>query len=330
MTPQHITPRIAYGQIAGIVSAVPMLTVSNDDMPDPDGAHRAARNTGVVERRWCFDGQTGADLCVAAASKLLEDMHWAPESIDTLVYVTQTGSLAMPADAFVIAARLGLDERCVIMQTSWACSGYVMGLYATLRVMDGMRALLLVGDATSRECDPRDRATAPLFGDAGSATAIVPSGRVTDFWIGQDGSRAHALQRKNGKRMEMAGLGVAAFALGTVPALIQAMTDGTERRPDWWALHQANATILQQIVRRGGIDAEFEAGRVPVNIARFGNTAGASIPLLMTTDEAMRAALLDGPRQNVGMVGFGAGLSWAGARMDVGPLRVCDMIEVAP
>ena len=62
---------------------------------------------------------------------------------------------------------------------------------------------------------------------------------------------------------------------------------------------------------------------VPVNIDRFGNTSMSSIPLLMSTD--LSARLTSEPTRMVA-AGFGVGLSWGAALLDLEPLRVSETI----
>lgn len=107
----------------------------------------------------------------------------------------------------------------------------------------------------------------------------------------------------------MNGQEVFKFAVRSVPAsltrtLEKAGKDATAI--DWLVMHQANQRILDAVAQRFDIAQE----RVVSNIARYGNTSAASIPLAL--DEAVRLGKVK-PGDVIATAGFGAGLSWATA-----------------
>lgn len=330
---RHATAR---GSIVGVVAAVPARVITNADCPDPEAADEAAKLTGVRERRWVATGQSARTLCTDAAKRLLEGLAWKPASIDVLVYVTQTPDGAVPADVYRIAADLGLPVSCACLQINWSCAGYVYGLWTTMRLLDsGKRALLLVGDATSTIADPGDRATAPLFGDAASATAIEGSSVEQHFVLGTDGAgadklcqdlRASRIRLEDGPFLEMDGAAVFNFTLREVPKLV---ADLRTIMPDahWHLMHQANEFILKHLVRKCGLAPAY----TPINIQRFGNCSSASIPLLMCdalslvlTKHASKEAPL-----KLALLGYGAGWAYAGGAIRCEHiLGVCELIEV--
>jgi 3-oxoacyl-[acyl-carrier-protein] synthase-3 len=75
---------------------------------------------------------------------------------------------------------------------------------------------------------------------------------------------------------------------------------------DWFVAHQANDRINQSVKESLGLPDE----KVPSNIARYGNTSSATIPILM--DELLRSG-----RMRVGelvcLFALGAGLNWGAA-----------------
>lgn len=319
----------AHGWIAGVVAAVPDNVITNDDCPDPAAAHEAARITGVHERRWVRAGQTAEDLCGTAAARLLGALGWQPSEVDALVYVTQTPTRAVPADVYSIAASLGIKAPCV--QVNWSCAGYVYGLWLLMRLLQpGQRGLLLVGDATSTICDPGDRATAPLFGDAGSATAIVGGGQEQHFFLGTDGSGADKLCQAGCVRdvppelpgmLQMDGAAVFNYTLRAVPQLA-ADVRGVMPDPSFWLLHQANAFMLDHLARK----CQLPYLSTPTNVHLFGNCSSASIPLLMASTP------VEFPLQlqpcDIAMIGMGAGWAHGAAALRGVHLRVCELIEV--
>ena len=329
---RHATAR---GSIVGVVSAVPARVITNADCPDPAAADEAAKLTGVLERRWVGPGQSSRTLCTDAAKRLLEGLAWAPASIDVLVYVTQTPEGAVPADVYRIATELGVPVSCACLQINWSCSGYVYGLWTTMRLLQGgQRALLLVGDATSTIADPADRATAPLFGDAGSATAIGGSDVEQHFVLGTDGAGADKLccnlhgsitidEQIEGPHLHMDGAAVFNFTLKRVPQLVKDVMAHSE--PTYLLFHQANRFMLEHLVKKAGLQGYATGSAIPTNIERFGNCSCASIPLLMCSELVPD---LTRSWNRLALFGFGAGYAWAGASIQCAPLDVVELIEV--
>jgi 3-oxoacyl-[acyl-carrier-protein] synthase-3 len=206
------------------------------------------------------------------------------------------------------------------------------------------RVLLAVGDTSGKTIDPSDRATAMLFGDAGTVTAIEQSDEgeesIADFILGSDGKGADNLivpngafrvRRAEGKlegrnldRLYMDGGEIFTFTLKSVPPLINETVEvaGIEREGyDAFLLHQANTFMINHIAKKAKLPKE----KVPINMDRYGNTSSATIPLLMTTDLADSLAA---GKMRLGMFGFGVGYSWASASIDVGPLKCVETITL--
>lgn len=215
--------------------------------------------------------------------------------------------------------------------------------------MDGesiKRMLLVVGDKSSIYQDIQST-TSLLFGDAATATALEmdePKDAIDQediVILGTDGSGEGAIEvdhclpyqldcadeifKKPVIRMD--GPTVASFALRTVPTLIRALDHArynnsnlTAERHDYYLLHQSNASLLTNIGRKAGIDFN----RLPINTYEYGNTASASIPLLITTS---LAPVVTKSRLSLAMIGFGTGLSWSAISKEIGPLVVADTIE---
>lgn len=323
--------------LRGVVSAVPGAPVLNAVFDARFGAEavaEVAKMTGVEARHFAAEGQTATDLCLASARRLIEALDWPPETIDGLIFVSQTPDQRMPAGALILHGALGLSPNCVAFDVGLGCSGYVYGLWlASVMIQSGRRRVILcAGDISSRFLGPDDRGTAMLFGDAGTATALEasPDAAPMYFVLGSDGGGADAIVVRGGgfrdpsagERLEMKGPEVFAFTLRVVPQLVRDAVEaaGVELEAvDAYAFHQANRFIIQNLVRKLKLAPEA----VPVNIDRFGNTSMSSIPLLMTTDLSAR---LTGERTRLLAAGFGVGLSWGAAVLDLPPLAVAETL----
>jgi 3-oxoacyl-[acyl-carrier-protein] synthase-3 len=336
-------------RVAGIVSCLPSQQMDNASFHDAFGEGTVADVTemiGVRSRRRADANTTTRDLCRTAAERLLAGLEWDPVSVDALIFVSQTPDYRLPASACALQAELGISTSCIAFDVNLGCSGYPYALWLGMTMVQtgaARRVLLAVGDTISKIVDPADRATALLFGDAGTVTAIeqgddsdtahfilgtdgrgaanliVPRGGFKDHSLGDD----RRLAGRDAASLYMDGGEIFNFTLRAVPALVARTAAHAQTGIDAYdafLFHQANMFMLKHLAKK----AKLPADRVPINIDRFGNTSSASIPLLMTTDmaDALRTR-----RNRVAMFGFGVGYSWASASLSVGNLRICETIE---
>ncbi|HYD64574.1 ketoacyl-ACP synthase III [Azospirillum sp.] len=337
-------------RIAGLVSCLPERREDTADLATRFGeatAARIAKATGIEARRLAAPDQCASDLAEAAARDLMDGLGWEPGAIDLLVFVSQTPDHVLPATACLLHRRLGLERRCAAFDLSLGCSGFVYGLWSVGALLAtlpaGARALLLVGDTTSRLIDPLDRSVAPLFGDAAAAVALVRDGQAgpMTFDLGSDGAGAPYLMVPGGgmrrpaaepaapATLFMDGTQVFAFTLREVPRSIAATLEAAEwsiADVDHIVLHQANAQMIRHLGQRIGARPE----RMVLALADVGNTSSASIPLALT--QAL-AATLTGPRADGGgcrllLSGFGTGWSWGTVALACPPLAVCRTIAL--
>jgi 3-oxoacyl-[acyl-carrier-protein] synthase-3 len=341
---------LSHVRLAGIVASVPATVLGVDDLSRVFGeaeARKISESSGVVTRYVAPPNLCTSDLCAAAAEKLLEGLGWVRESVDLLIFVSQTPDYVLPPTACVLQRRLGLPKSCAAFDVNLGCSGFTYGLWmaASLLSSGGVRrALLLVGDTVTHIVSPLDRALAPLFSDAGSATALehdVAAGPM-HFELGTDGrGSSHLIVPAGGARtphseetarrtereggnvrsdddLFMDGAEVFAFTLREVPGMIRAVLARAEWGSDGFdacVMHQANLLMLQYLMKKLRLPSE----KVVLTIGEHGNTSSASIPL------AMAHAL--GPRlsresMRLVLAGFGVGYSWGSVALECGPMFI--------
>lgn len=326
--------------VRGIATCVPGGAVDNANYVDgfsDEEVLRVVKSTGVKARHIAGGGVCTSDLCFSAAERLIEKTGWSRDSIELLVFVTQTPDYFMPSTACVLQSRLKLSDRCAAFDVGLGCSGYPYGLCLVSRLLQvgGVsRALLLVGETPSKVCDPVDRSTSLIFGDAGSATALeaVPSGPPSSYLLFTDGEgRDDFIVRAGGFRdrfsdekrdhfIRMNGAGIFSFTLTRVPELFRQSLEFANLEPsdvDFFILHQANGFILEHLRKKMGLPRE----KVPIVIDRFGNTGGVSLALAVTQGGLSR--LPDRPLQLL-MMGYGVGLSWSAAVLQLLPEAILD------
>ena len=348
--------RLNQVRIAGIASAVPVrvLTLADDARVfGQTEIERISQNIGVQKRHVVSPATCTSDLCFAAADRLLNDLGWQRDSIDVLIFVTQTPDYFMPATACVLQERLGLSRGCAAFDVNQGCAGYVYGLWIGGHLARGgaRRVLLLVGDTTSRLVSPRDRTVTSLFGDAGTATALEFSSEapVMQFELGVDGAGRSCLMVPAGafrqphspqssERIERAGGNVRSdedlfmdggevftFVLREVPRLVQTILSAAELTVsdiDMFVFHQANRFMLSHLTKRLKLPPE----RVAIGLTNYGNTSSASIPLAITTE--LREPLSHETRRLM-LAGFGAGFAWGATILQCGPMCLPPLITVA-
>lgn len=272
----------------------------------------------------------------SAPAQALEMAGVAASELDLVVMCTSS-----PDDSFggacLVQAALGATGAAAFDLTA-ACSGFVMGLVTASQFIrtGGARNVLVIGaDALSRFVDWRDRGTCILFGDGAGAVVLTSQPGAPCSLLGFDlnsdgtgnkhltcalrptgGSDGSAKPLSGGaseqgrySNITMNGGEVFKFAVRSVPITLAASLKAaglTAADIDWLVMHQANQRILDSVAQR----LELPPDRVVSNIARYGNTSAASIPLAL--DEAVRAGSIK-PGQVLAMSGFGAGLSWTSA-----------------
>ena len=164
--------------IKGISACVPPLIEENRDIPfySSEEAEKVIESTGVERKHIVADsGITASDLCLKACEKLIEELGWERDSIDMICNVTQTSDYTNHPNAFVLHDKLGLQNDCMSLDLYHGCPGWVIGLSSAASIVSHgslKRALLLVGDNITSVQGRLDRESRPLFGDAGTATAL--------------------------------------------------------------------------------------------------------------------------------------------------------------
>lgn len=332
---------------AGLTCAIPATVedVATDcRLYGDEAATRLSKATGVLSRRVVTPDMCTSDLCYSAAHRLLEQTGYERDTIDALIFISQTPDYLLPATSCTLQSRLGLSKSCAAFDVNLGCSGYPYGLWlASQMVQSGLRrVLLLVGDTVSRMVDQEDRATRPLFGDAGTATLLEadPSANPWTFQLGTDGSgKDHLIVRRglfrdsplDGRpsecaesRLAMNGAEIFAFTLREVPPLVDSCLQAAG-----WALedvhsvvmHQANEFMLKHLAKRLKLPTEKQ----PLSLGTYGNTSSASIPL---TIAASLADACSAETLKLMLVGFGVGYSWGAATVEWGPMPRPEILTV--
>ncbi|MDW8269409.1 MAG: beta-ketoacyl-ACP synthase III [Anaerolineae bacterium] len=322
--------RPRYAHITGWGMAVPDRVVTNHELAQiVDTSDEWIRTrTGIRQRHIAVDPrETSATLGARAARAALEVADFPASRLDLILCATSSPEHIFPSTASLIQDALGAVHAGAC-DLSAACSGFVYALsLASSMIVSGQAdSVLVVGaEVLSRFVDWSDRTTCVLFGDGAGALLLQASpvpGGVLSSVLGSDGSGSDLLIVPAGGSRRPATLetvasgqhfikmdGRAVFRFAT-HVMAEATRQALEKAGlgvadvDLVIPHQANERIIRSSMKQLGLSED----KVFINIDRYGNTSTASIPIAVC--EAVAAGRLR-PNDNVVMVGFGAGLTWA-------------------
>ena len=324
--------------IAGISACVPENEYNNNNYDWISEKERATliKTIGVEKKRHAKKGTTTSDLCYVAANKLLDDLNWDRSEIDLLIFVSQSRDYIIPATAGLLQDKLSLPKSCIAFDVSLGCSGYVYGLSVIGSMMaTGIikKGLLLTGDISTLNTSFQDKSAFPLFGDAGTATAvelstnsksmkfnlqtdgsgydaiIIPDGGIRNFADKETSFEYHKISDgifRNGFNIALDGIKVFNFSLREVKPNVNNLLqkfDLTIDDIDYFVFHQANKLMNETIRKQLKLDKE----KVPYSLKDYGNTSSASIPITIVTKLAKEVS---SNSITFLLSGFGVGLSW--------------------
>jgi 3-oxoacyl-[acyl-carrier-protein] synthase-3 len=317
--------------LAGTGSSVPERRLTNDDLSKmvETSDEWITQRTGIKERRIAGDGETTATLGTAAARRAIESAGIEAQDIDLIVVATITPEMVFPSTACFIGAELGIPGVPAFDMMA-ACSGFIYALVTGANFIRAgqYKTVLVVGAETlSRIVNYKDRNSCILFGDGAGAVVLR---RTDDTKLGliystlhADGTGGDVMKCMPGSRhpicadmiaqeqqfMQLRGREVYKFAVSKFGELIESAMRACELTKDqvkYIVPHQVNQRIIDSAMEKLGMPPE----QAYVNIAKYGNTSAASIPLAL--DEAWRGGTIH-PGDVLIFVAFGGGLTWANA-----------------
>ncbi len=327
--------------ITRLASYVPKLVEENEK-------GRLAKKTGIERRHICPADMTASDMAASAAENVFAS-GFERESVDYILFCTQSPDYPLPTTACILQNRLGLSKRCGALDFDLGCSGYIYGLGLAKGLIETEQAknvLLLTSETYTKYIHPEDHAVRPLFGDAATATVVsaVESKKsgITGIIYGTDGSGADKLivpvggmrqhyhntpittttdqfgNTRTNQNLYMDGGAIMNFALEVVPQTLEKVLQkaGLKKEDvDYYIFHQANRFMLESLQKICGLfDKPYWN-----DCTEYGNTVSSSIPLALTD---MMKARPEVALKNVMLIGFGVGLSWGGCVIDIQKCKI--------
>lgn len=281
---------------------------------------RIVMSTGIHSLGIANAETNASDLCMSAAEYLFNETKIERESIDAIIFISQTPDYKMPATSCILQNKLNLKKGVVAFDINYGCSGYIYGLYQAallIATKSCQKVLVCAGDTMTRYLHPDDHKVRLLLGDAGSATIIESGNDEWAFDIQTDGGGFDKLIIPKDKEMHdshlyMDGAAIMEFALTEVHKsfnLVLEQMGWCKNEISHAILHQPNEFMLTYLRKKLQLTKE----QVPISVKEYGNTGPASIPLTMCdqfheVDKFVEKSVLSG---------FGVGLSWGSIALNL-------------
>jgi len=330
--PSGVNPRsVETVCIAGVGYAIPSGIRSNAEIlkgfPNMTEAE-VVKLTGIRERRYAANGETATSLAATAVQHALEQARIDVKEIDGVIMATLLPDQPVPSAASALAKHLGVPH-ALAFDLNAACAGWLYALEvgrAFIRSGTAKKLLVVTAELLSRITNPKDHATAFLFGD-GAGAAVLTGGegghRLGRMELSGDADQFDAIQRRGGGAarplphpegfdrddfyLQMNGSAVfkhAVIAFGNQIEATLARHNLKTGDVAWIVPHQANERILRAVSKRVGIPYE----RFVVTIGKYGNTSAASVSMALgwAAEEGIFA-----PGDKIIFCSVGAGLTFA-------------------
>ena len=329
-------------RIIGTGSYLPPKVVTNEDIAKSleTSDEWIYSHTGIHSRHVAGADESTATMGAKAAQAAMDAAGVKPEEIGLIVVATSTPDYnPFPSTACLIQGSLGCANAGAF-DLQAACSGFIYALEQArgfVNFYPDKKAIVIGAETLTRILDWTDRGSCILFGDGAGAVVLAndePPGVASlktkaHTLLGADGKGAGFITREGGCReplpldpvtgipwrpipklhsLTLQGHDVFAFAVRTLSKVCRDLCAKLQTTPeelDRVFAHQANARIIEATARRMKLPLE----KFFLNLETTANTSAASIPISL--DQAVRSGELTEGLKIV-MVGFGAGLTYAG------------------
>jgi len=315
-----------HAAISAVYGYVPDTVLSNSDlekMVDTSDEWITTR-TGISERRILKGTGLGTSFMAEKAVKGLLDLSGTdPDDIDLLICATVTPDMPFPSVANLVCNKVGI-KNAFSYDISAACSGFLYALATGAQfVQNGThKKVIVVGsDKMSSIIDYEDRDTSVIFGDGAGVVLLEPSPKygIMDYVMRSDGAGCRHLHIKAGGSVRppshetvdakehyvyQEGQTVFKFAVVKMADITEQVMRKNNLKPediDWLVPHQANKRIIEATRIRLAIPEE----KVMINIAKYGNTTAATLPLcLWDWEDKLKKG------DNMLLTAVGGGFTW--------------------
>ncbi len=250
-----------------------------------------------------------AELGARAASLAMERAGVAREDVGMLFFGSSAADHASPADACNVARELDLEVPALDVNS--ACTSLLAQVHL-LSLMDPGKlppyVLAVACDTLTKTVDYDDRASAVLWGD-GAAAALLSTreparARIVGSLLASRPSAADKVVVPRSGHFQQEGRTVQAFAIRQTASCYEALREehAEPDRPFHFVGHQANLRMLENVCQR----CEIGPDRHHANVEWYGNTGAAGSASVVSMEWEKWS-----DRDDVAIVGVGAGLTWS-------------------
>ena len=315
---------------------LPSQVVTNEELIKefPEwSVEKVSKKVGVNQRHIAADGETAGDMAYKAAQKLFDEYNISPQTIDFVLFCTQSPDYFLPSTACILQHKLGIPTSAGAFDYDLGCSGCVYGMAVAKGLIAAgiaKNVLLLTAETYTKYLHPKDKGNRSIFGDGAAACLISTEGfaEIGGFIVGTNGSGYDNLILKTGAARQkectsienvddngnvrrddylyMNGGEIFNFTVDVVPNLLVNVLEKnhmTRDKIDYYLFHQANKYMLSTIRKICDIPQE----KFYINLENTGNTVSSTI--LIGLKDCIDNKVIT-PGMNVLVAGFGVGLSW--------------------
>lgn len=307
-------------RIVSTGKALPKKMVSNEELSKRvDTSDEWITSRTGIKNRYVCEEESCVSLAVMAGKNAVEKSGIDKEQIGVVIVATSTPNHIVPSVACMVAKNLELEEEVMAFDLSAACTGFLYGMGIANGLLSNLMkpyALVIGSEQMSNMVDYEDRASCILFGDGAGAAVLERSTNrfVQRSWT-RGNERALYCEGIAGekRKLSMNGKDVFKFAVVELERAIRNILETAKMSIedlDYVICHQANARIVEHVKKKfKGYEEKF-----PLNIENYGNTSAASIPMMLS--DLFEAGKLK-PGMKIVCVGFGGGLTWSSAYMEL-------------
>ncbi len=346
-------------RISGILTILPKRVVTfEEEMANynfsPARTMKLKLAMGYKEHRVAAVGQCASDFCIFGLQYLFENSLLHKDEIDALLFVSQSPDYLMPPTSNLIQGHFALKQDIICLDINQGCAGFEIGLLQAFMLLGQPsvnKVVLLNADVLSTKVSDHDRNSKPLIGDAAAITIVEKTADKAPVYMNvkMDGTDALVLNipaggarmpstpetavmhedeagnRRSLDNLIMQGDKVFNFVQREVPPMIKHLKEQagiTDNDIDWYMFHQPNKFMLQKLAEKLGVNFV----KMPANIVEnFGNASGVTVPTCISFN--LGEQIVDGTAK-VCVAGFGVGLTWSSAYMELGNLKFNKIIEM--
>lgn len=340
--------------ITDVLGIVPAHVSHFDDevanyRQDPASSEKLKKLMGYGTHHLSRPGTTVSDMAEFGFRDLVTRGRLSPDEVGALVLVTQTPDFVLPATSSYLHGKLGLTEAAHCLDINDGCNGFIKGLHTAAMILtttDVECVVLVTGDVLSQRTSPEDRNSFPLIGDAVALTVVrknegakpicfdlrndglgydrimIPAGAAR-LPVSDDAlARVPDVEGNTRSKMDlhMQGRDVFTFTQTIVPDFLEDFFEWTgldAKTIDRVYFHQANAFIIDRLRKRLQLTETQAPDGV---IRRYGNSSSATIPMAIAAESSPEVG------RSIAC-GFGVGLAWGAATLDLTELAFKTIIS---